>query len=63
MIISLSEVTNMKKALPITITGVALLTIAGCLGYAFRNNIKPHTVEAQEYQIEFLRHFPISQPN
>ena len=53
MIISLSEVTNMKKALPLTITGVALLTIAGCLGYAFRNNIKPQTVKAQEYQIEF----------
>ena len=53
MIISLSEVINMKKALPIIISSAALLTIAGCLGYAFRNNIKPHTVEAQEYQIEF----------
>ena len=43
----------MKKKLPIIISGAAVLAIAGCLGFAFRNNIKTHTVSAQEYQIEF----------
>ena len=43
----------MKKKLPIIISGAAVLAIAGCLGFAFRNNIKTHTVNAQEYQIEF----------
>ena len=43
----------MKKKLPIIILPAAVLTITASLGFAFRNNIKPNTVEAQEYQIEF----------
>ncbi len=43
----------MKKKLPIIISGAAVLTIVASLGFAFRNKIKPQTVKAQEYQIEF----------
>ena len=43
----------MKKKLPIILSTSALLLIAGSLGFAFRNNIRPQTVNAQEYQIEF----------
>ena len=43
----------MKKKLPIIISAVAVLTITGCLGFAFSRNIKSLTAEAQEYQIEF----------
>ena len=53
MIISLSEEFTMKKSLPIIISATAVLTITGCLGFAFSRNIKSLTVQAQEYQIEF----------
>ena len=43
----------MKKKLPIIISASALLLLAGSLGFALRNNIKPQTVSAQEYQIQF----------
>ena len=43
----------MKKKLPLIISGAAVLTIIASLGFAFRNKIKPQTVKAQEYQIEF----------
>ena len=45
----------MKKTLPIVISASALLLIAGSLGFAFRNNIKPQTVKAEQYQVEFTK--------
>ena len=43
----------MKKKLPIIISAAAVLTITASLGFAFRNNIKPQTASATEYQIQF----------
>ncbi len=43
----------MNKKLPIIISTAAVLSIAASLGFAFGNKIKPKTVKAQEYQIEF----------
>ena len=43
----------MKKTLPIILSASSLLLIAGTLGFALKNNIKPQTVKAEEYQIEF----------
>ena len=43
----------MNKKLPFIISAAAVLTITASLGLVFRNKIRPQTVKAQEYQIEF----------
>ena len=43
----------MNKKLPFIISATAVLTITASLGLVFRNKIRPRTVKAQEYQIEF----------